>query len=196
MATDTDHDLTSLLHAWGDGEDDALERLAERVYPTLKRMAAGKLASERSDHTLQPTALVHEAFLRLLDQNRIAWRDRVQFFGVASRLMRRILVDHARRRRRLKRGGPRETVALERAGEIPERSRPLDLLDLDRALRRLESSDARKASVVELHFFGGLSVEQTAEVVGCSRATVTRDWRTARAWLARELTAGEIAHEG
>jgi len=202
MTTRTERNLTNLLQAWSEGDEGAFEHLMELVYPTLKRMAAGKLASERSEHTLQPTALVHEAFLRLVDQRRIEWRDRVQFFGVASRMMRRILVDSARRRHRLKRGGGQVTVSLDHPESIPGRSRPLDVLDLDRALQHLESVDERKARVVELHFFGGLTVDQTAEVLQCSRATVGREWRTARAWLARELsgpgtrTAGPDADDG
>lgn len=202
MTTPTEGDLTSLLQAWSEGDESALEHLVELVYPALKRMAAGKLASERAEHTLQPTALVHEAFLRLVDQRRIEWRDRVQFFGVASRMMRRVLVDSARSRHRLKRGGGQATISLDHPESIPGRSRPLDVLDLDRALQHLESLDERKARVVELHFFGGLTTDQTAEVLQCSRATVGRDWRTARAWLARELAGTHTpkpssdAHDG
>lgn len=195
MTTRTEPDLTRLLRAWSEGDDHAFERLIEHVYPALRRMAAGKLASERFEHTLQPTALVHEAFLRLIEQRRIEWRDRVQFFGVASRMMRRILVDSARSRLRHKRGGGQVTISLDQPEAIPGRTRPLNVLDLDRALRRLESTDERKARVVELHFFGGLSVDQTAEVLQCSRATVSRDWRTARAWLARDLKGGR-SHVG
>ena len=179
-------DLTDLLRAWGDGDDGALAELMDRVYNELRAMAGAQLRNERESHTLQPTALVHEAYLRLVDQDRADWQSRAQFFDVAARMMRRILVDHARRRGRLKRGGGAEMVELG-AVAAPE-PRPFeDLLALDEALERLERLDPRQARVVELHFIVGLSVAETAEVLGCSKATVSRDWREARMWLAREL---------
>ena len=184
-------ELTELLRAWGGGDRLALAELMDRVYRELKAMAAAQLRSERRDHTLQPTALVNEAFLRLVDQERADWRCRAQFFDVAARMMRRILVDHARRRNRLKRGGavagwePMTALSVEPATGGDE-----DVLELDRALTSLEALAPRQARVVELHFFGGLSVDETAEVVGCSRSTVSREWRLARLWLARELGGG------
>lgn len=182
-------DLTELLRAWGSGDSRALDELMERVYRELKAMAGAQLRSERPGHTLQPTALVHEAFLRLVDQDRTDWRDRAQFFDVAARMMRRVLVDHARRRKRLKRGGGVTHLDLRTAGEATadDGSGTLDVLALDEALERLEDAHARQAKIVELHFFGGLSVAETAELLGCSQATVSRDWRMARLWLAREL---------
>jgi RNA polymerase sigma factor (TIGR02999 family) len=186
---DPRNDLTTLLRDWSAGDDAAGERLMHRVYGELRAMAAGRMRRERGDHTLQPTALVHEVFLRLIDQRRIDWRSRAQFFDLAGRMMRRVLVDHARRRARLKRGGNAVTVALSDA-DASTAGRPEafeDVLALDEALHRLAERDRRKARIVELHFFAGLSVAETAEIVGCSKATVSRDWRFAKAWIGREL---------
>lgn len=179
-------DLTDLLRAWAAGDESAEGALMDRVYRELKAMAGAELRKERGDHTLQPTALVHEAYLRLVDQERADWKSRAQFFDVAARMMRRVLVDHARRRGRLKRGGGADQVGLGPAS-AQEPSPLEDLLALDEALERLERMDPRQARVVELHFIVGLSVAETADVLRCSKATVSRDWREARMWLAREL---------
>jgi len=160
----------------------------ERVYRELRTMASRRLRGERGDHTLQPTALVNEAFLRLIDQRALEWRNRAQFFDLAGRMMRRILVDHARRRSRSKRGGDIHIVALDRPDRLPARLAGDDVLALDEALHRLARHDQRKARIVELHFFAGLSVIETAEVLGCSKATVSRDWRFAKAWIGKTLS--------
>jgi RNA polymerase sigma factor (TIGR02999 family) len=180
-------DVTELLHAWSAGDPDARDRLLPLVYAELRRRAAGYLRRERRGHTLQPTALVHEAYLKLVDQRRPQWRNRAQFFGVAAELMRRILVDRARARRAVKRSGQwtRVTVA-----EPPGVTLPVlpEVLDLDAALTRLAAFDARMSRIAELRFFGGLSLQETAEVMSLSIATIERDWQTARAWLYKELT--------
>lgn len=187
-------DLTGLLRAWSAGDEGALGELMERIYRELKGMAANQMRSERTDHTLQPTALVHEAFLRLVDQERSDWQSRAQFFELAARTMRRVLVDHARRKARLKRGGGAVRVDLDRVGATETVAAGAgsleEVLALHEALERLEALDRRQARVVELHLFAGLSVADTAAVVGCSEATVSRDWRLARLWLARELGRG------
>ncbi len=190
-----EHEVTDLLRAWSGGDGEALTVLAERVYRELRAMAGAQLRSERPDHTLQPTALVHEAYLRLIDQERIDWRCRAQFFDLAARMMRRILVDHARRRRRLKRGGEADPVQLVET-LLPaggdQQGAHLDVLALHEALERLVRLDPRQCRVVELHYFAGLTVAETAEALDCSEATVSRDWRTARLWLARELGTGAV----
>ena len=182
------HDLTELLRAWGDGDLEARDRLVPLVYQELRRRAAAHLRRERRDHTLQPTDLVHEAYLRLVDQDRAAWRNRTQFFAVASGMMRRILVDRARTRRRAKREGGWARVTLDEglAATLP---RDVDVIDLDDALRALEAFDERKCRIAELRFFGGLSLEETGEALGISVATAERDWQMARAWLFKALTA-------
>lgn len=179
-------ELTDLLVAWGSGDSQAAEHLLPLVYGELRKLAKSHLSRERSGHTLQPTALVHEAFLRLFDQKTVCWRNRCHFFGLAGSMMRRILVDYARHRRRDKRGGRDVRVDLEEAGGVTFGPAP-DILELDVALRDLAVIDPKKAKVVELHFFAGLSVEETAEALQCSTATVTRHWRMAKAWLFREL---------
>jgi len=159
------------------------------VYRELKRRAAGYLRNERADHTLQPTALVHEAYLRLVGQERVAWQNRAHFFGVAAQMMRRILVDHARGHRAAKRPGAAVKVMLdERIGST--RPRNWDLLALDEALTDLASVDSRLAQIVELRYFGGVSEQEVAEVLAVSRSTVTREWQTARTWLYRRMTMG------
>jgi RNA polymerase sigma factor (TIGR02999 family) len=159
------------------------------VYADLRRRAAAYLRSERTDHTLQPTALVHEAYLRLAGQERILWQNRVHFFGIAAQMMRRILVDHARRRRRGKRLGRAVMVTLDdRIGAAKSRSD--DLLMLDEALAELAAIDPQQGRIVELRYFGGLSERETAEVLGVSRSTITREWQTARAWLHRRMRIG------
>ena len=173
---------TQLLLAWTAGDRRALDQMLPLVYDELHRLASGYLARERPDHTLQPTALVHEAFLRLINQREVDWRNRAQFLGVAAGLMRRILVNHARDRAAAKRGGERERVSLSLV-EVPSGGPDVDLIALEDALERLAKLDERKAKVVELRFFGGLSSEEVAEVLGVSRATVEREWSFARAWL-------------
>jgi RNA polymerase sigma factor (TIGR02999 family) len=177
--------VTALLKDWSGGDGHALERLIPLVYSELRRLAASYLRRERADHTLQPTALVHEAYLRLVDQKRVDWQSRAHFFGIAAQMMRRVLVDHARRRQAAKRGS--RTYRISIAEDLPGAERDPELLSLDEALRGLEALDPRQARVVELRFFGGLSVEETAELLGVSPATVKREWQTARAWLAREI---------
>jgi RNA polymerase sigma-70 factor, ECF subfamily len=180
------HDVTVLLRAWSRGDLGARDRLVPLVYAELRRRAAHHLRHERSGHTLQPTALVHEAYIRLMEQRDVAWENRVQFFALASQMMRRILVDHARVRAAAKR--PRRamqvTLAEEVVGSDP---RVLDVMALDESLDQLASFDPRQAQVVELRFFGGLTHEEIASVLGVSLATVNREWRVARAWLYQRL---------
>ena len=178
--------ITQLLAAWRDGDAAALEALAPLVERELHRLAAGYMAQERAGHLLQPTALVNEAYLRLIDWRDVRWQNRAHFFGVAAQMMRRVLVDLARKHRRLKRGRGDLTVSLSGAADVPA-PRPTDLIALDDALRDLEQLDDRQSRVVELRFFGGLSYEETAHVLGVSVGTVRRDWSLAQAWLYREL---------
>ena len=178
--------VTELLRAWGDGDDGALEQLTPLVEAELRRLARGYMRRERPGHTLQTTALVNEAFLRLTDARRVRWQDRAHFLGISARLMRRVLVDHARSRGYLKRGGDAERVTLDE-GLITSPEPAVDVLALDRALEALATVDVRKSRVIELRFFGGLSVEETAEVLHVSADTVKRDWRLAKLWLLREL---------
>jgi RNA polymerase sigma factor (TIGR02999 family) len=181
--------VTELLRRWNLGDREAMDRLMPIVYDELRRLAAGYLKGERPDHTLQPTALVHEAYLRLVRQDRVEWQNRAHFFGIAARMMRRVLVDHARRRQAGKRdgGGFRLTIQVAESLDV---ARDPELLELDEALGRLETLDSDQARVVELRFFGGLTVEETATVLGISTATVKREWRTARAFLRQEMDAG------
>lgn len=183
---DTSPDVTGLLDEWTRGDRRALDRLLPLVYAELRRVAARQLRRERDGHSLQPTALVHEVYLRLIDQERVNWRSRGHFFGVAARVMRRILVDHARRRLAGKRGEGMRPVSMDWALGAPA---PLavPLLDLDEALDRLQKLDAGLAQIVELRAFGGLTIEEAAQVLNVSPSTVKREWRTARAWLTREL---------
>ena len=175
-------DVTTLLHAWREGIPPRATSSCRCVYQELHRRAAAYLRRERRDHTLQPTALVHEAYLRLVKQDRAAWQNRAQFFGVASEIMRRILVDHARGGRMAKRSGRWLKVTLD--DRIAEGRPPdIDVLALDEALTRLSEFDPRKSRIAELRFFGGLSLEETGHVLGISVATVERDWQVARAWL-------------
>ena len=189
-------DVSRLLRAWGQGDLNAREELVPLVYQELRRRAAAYLRRERADYTLQPTALVHEAYLRLLGQQRVAWQNRAHFFGIAAQMMRRILVDHARKHRAAKRPGAALKVALDdHIGAVP----PLDceLLLIDQALTELARLDPRQVQIVELRYFGGLSEREVAVALSVSRATVTRDWQTARAWLYRRLTTGRSGgHRG
>jgi RNA polymerase sigma factor (TIGR02999 family) len=184
-------EVTQLLKAWRGGDSDALPALVPLVYQELRRIAARYAARERSGHVLQSTALVHEAFLKLVDQTRVDWQSRAHFYGVAAQMMRRILVDQARHGQRQKRGGGGIAVSLtEGAADVaaPESGvDPVDAIALDRALTRLEQFDATQARVVELRFFGGLSIEETATVMEVSAGTVKREWAVAKAWLFREL---------
>jgi len=181
-------DVAVLLRAWSGGDSKALDQLTPIVYEELRRLARHYLRGERQDHSLQTTALVHEAYLRLVDHTRMQWQDRAHFFAVSAQVMRRILVDHARRRN-VKRGRGLRRVSIEEAILVGG-DRPTDLAALDDALTSLAERDPRKAQVVEMRFFGGLSVEESAEVLGVSPVTVMREWRTAKAWLYRELSSG------
>jgi RNA polymerase sigma factor (TIGR02999 family) len=183
---DDPHKVTALLHAWTAGDLGARNRLMSVVYRDLHKRAAAYLRRERVGHTLQPTALVHEAYLRLVDQRRVVWQNRGQFFGVAAQLMRRILVDRARARKMAKRSGQWARVTVDDAARaIPPVN--VDVLDLDAALARLATFDARKCQLAELRFFGGLSLAEAGEALGISLATAERDWQAARAWLSKEL---------
>jgi RNA polymerase sigma-70 factor, ECF subfamily len=181
-------DISALLKAWGHGDLAARELLMPLVYEELRRRAKAYLRRERRGHTLEPTALVHEAYLRLIKQDRIVWENRAQFYGVAAQMMRRILVDHARARNMAKRSGAWARVTLA-AVAAEDRPRDIELLDLDKALEELAAFDARKSQVAELRFFGGLSLEETAHVLDISIATVEREWQAARAWLYSRLRA-------
>lgn len=183
-----DSDVTALLDAWHRGDVDARDRLLPLVYRELRRRAAIHLRRERIGHTLQPTALVHEAYLRLVAQDRAAWQNRAQFLAVASQMMRRILVDRARARHMIKRSGRWARVALEDA-PAQQPHRPVEVLDLDLALVELAAFDPRKSRIAELRFFGGLSLEETGHVLALSVATVEREWQAARAWLYARLTS-------
>jgi RNA polymerase sigma factor (TIGR02999 family) len=181
-------DLSVLLRAWSDGDQGALDRLTPIVYGELHRLAARYMNGERPGHSLQTTALVNEAYMRLVGYTRMRWQDRVHFFAVAAQVMRRILVEHARRHN-LKRGGGVPHVALDEAALVTADNN-VDLAALDDAMTALARLDPRKVQVVEMRFFGGLSVDETAHVLGVSPKTVKRDWRAARAWLYRELVGG------
>jgi RNA polymerase sigma factor (TIGR02999 family) len=175
-------DVTTLLYAWREGDADARDRLMLVVYEELRRRAAAYLRRERQGHTLEPTALVHEAYLRLVKQDRTDWQNRAQFFGVASQMMRRILIDHARGGKMAKRSGQWLRVTLDEG--VADLAPPdLQVIDLDRALVRLAKFDNRKSQIAELRFFGGLSLAEVGHVLGISVATVEREWQTARAWL-------------
>lgn len=182
MQTPSPSEVTRLLKDWGNGDSAALDQLIPIVYAELRTIAARYLRRERQDHTLQPTALVNEAYLRLIDQKQVEWQNRAHFVGVAAQMMRRILVDHARSHNRAKRGGGAPKVSLDEAVAISE-DRANDLVELDEALTALAVFDERKSRVVEMKYFGGLSVEETAEVLKVSVITVARDWKLAKAWL-------------
>jgi RNA polymerase sigma factor (TIGR02999 family) len=190
------HAVTQILHEWSDGDKDAPARLIPLVYDELRRLAARYLSRERSDHTLQATALVNEAYLRLVDQTRVNYQSRAHFYGVAAQVMRHILVDHARARAADKRGGAAVRLSLEDVVEILPEQRAADLVALDEALNALAKFDKRKSQVVELRFFGGLQEEEIAAYLGVSVRTVLRDWKMARLWLYRELLREEVEDEG
>jgi RNA polymerase sigma factor (TIGR02999 family) len=178
--------VTALLGDWSRGDRTALDQLLPLVYGELRGVAARQLRKERSGHTLQPTALVHEVFIRLVDQRQVDWQNRAHFFGVAAQVMRRILVDHARRHGASKRGDGVPRVPIDEAKDVAA-ANEIPILALDHALHRLETIDAELARIVELRAFGGLTIEEAAQVLSVSPSTAKRDWRTARAWLHREL---------
>ena len=184
---DTPEAVTLLLTEWQGGSQEALERLMPLVYRELRGIAGRYLSRESSDHTLQSTALVHEAYMKLVGQRSMRWQNRAHFFAIAAQMMRRILVDHARHQHRAKRGGPLPTLLLDESIAAPEPNPDIDLIALDDALTSLALIDPRGARVVELRFFSGLTVDETAEVMAISTGTVKRDWNTARAWLYREM---------
>jgi RNA polymerase sigma factor (TIGR02999 family) len=185
-------EVTQLLARWKGGERDALDRLIPLVYEELRLIAGRFLRRERRGSTLQPTALVHEAFLKLVDQTRTDWQSRAHFFGVAATIIRNILVDHARARQTAKRGGPRPAISLDEAVALPQQ-RDLELIAVDDALLSLSRFDPQQARIVELRFFAGLSIEETAEVLGISPSTVKREWALAKAWIFHTLSKAEPA---
>ena len=187
MSDDAANEITSLLVAWRGGDAAALAQLMPLTYRTLREIATYLMRHERGEHTLQTTALVHEAYLRLADLERIGWQDRAHFYAMSARLMRRVLVEHARRRTRAKRGGDAPRISLDELGGVAD-DQDLDIIALDDALRDLAVLDAERARIVELRFFGGLEGREIAEVLSISSATVQRRWRSARAWLLRYLT--------
>jgi RNA polymerase sigma factor (TIGR02999 family) len=191
MTAPSPQSVTLLLKAWGNGEQQALDQLISLVYAELHRLAHRYMRRERSGHTLQPTALVHEAYERLVDLQNVSWQNRAHFFGVSAQLMRRILVDYARSRRYTKREGQWRQVPLNEAVALFH-DRQTDIVALDDALRALAEIDPRKSRVVEMRFFGGLSIKEVAEVLNISAESVQRDWRLAKVWLLRELSQGTI----
>ncbi len=190
MSQPTQHEVTSILREWSDGDQQAPARLMPLVYDELRRLARQRLAGEGAASTLQPTALVHEAYLRLVDQTRVSWQNRAHFYGVAASMMRRVLIDHARARATGKRGGSVVRFSLEDV-QAPLEQRASDLVALDEALQRLAEIDERKSKIVEMRFFGGLTEEEIAAVLDTSRRTVLREWKNARLWLYRELNRAE-----
>ena len=185
-------DVTQILRDWSAGDGAAPEKLMPLVYEELRRLARSYLARERAGHTLQATALVHEAYLRLADETQLTWKDRAHFYGVAARLMRRILVDHARAHNAAKRGGLQQKLTLEEARELPTKSN-VDLVELNGALESFAHDYPRKSEVVELKFFGGLDAKEISEVLQVSEKTVLRDWNFAKLWLCRELNEQHAA---
>lgn len=190
----TQQNVTQLLIGWSKGDKEALDKLVPLVYDELRRQAARYLRRERVGHTLQTTALIHEAYLRLIDQKNVHWQNRAHFFGIAAQLMRRILVDHARTKKRAKRGGSDVRVSLSEA-TLQTQAQDLDIVALDEALERLAEIDEQQSRIVELRFFSGLTVEETAEVLSISTATVKRDWSMAKAWLHREVSGDVVNNE-
>lgn len=184
------NDITQLLLAWGDGDKMALERLMPLVYDELRRIAAKYMRGQRAGHTLQTTALVNEAYLRLIDSSRVNWQNRTHFFAISAQLMRRVLVDFARAKNSLKRGGERIQITLDERIEAVSGERETDLVALDEALQALAEMNERQAQIVELRYFGGLTEEEIAETLNISTRTVRRDWSVARAWLFRRMNSG------
>jgi len=191
MAPPADHDITEFLHSWREGDEAALEKLTPWVYRELHRLAAHYMRREKVEHTLQATALVNEAYVRLIDWKNVQWQNRGHFFGVAAQVMRRILVDYARSRCYDKRGGGARPMTLDEAPPVTDDKLAV-LLEIDQALDRLAALDARRAQVVELRYFAGLSVEETAEALKVSPITVIRNWNFAKAWLLRELSKSKV----
>jgi len=191
MAPPADHDITEFLHSWREGDEAALEKLTPLVYRELHRLAAHYMRREKVEHTLQATALVNEAYDRLIDWKNVQWQNRGHFFGVAAQVMRRILVDYARSRCYDKRGGGARPMTLDEAPPVTDDKLAV-LLEIDQALDRLAALDARRAQVVELRYFAGLSVEETAEALKVSSITVIRNWNFAKAWLLRELSKSKV----
>ena len=187
--------VSALLQAWGRGDLRARDQLTPVVYGELRRRAAAYLRQERPNHTLQPTALVHEAYVRLIGQDRVAWQNRAQFFGIAAQMMRRILVDHARAHQAAKRPRGEWRVAVDEHHAIAA-APDCELMLLDQALTELAAFDPRQAQIVEMRYFGGLSEQEVAEVLAISRSTVTREWQSARAWLYRRITSGSRGRQG
>jgi RNA polymerase sigma factor (TIGR02999 family) len=190
MTASSPNEVTQLLLAWSDGDRTALDELMPLVYDELRRLAHYHMGREHRGHTLQTTALVNEAYLRLIDQRSVKWRNRAHFFGIASQMMRRILVDHARSRHYAKRGGGAHQVSLDEALLVSE-ERAAEVVAVDDASTALAEIDERKSQIVEMRFFGGLSIEETAEVLAVSPGTVMRDWTMAKAWLHREINKKE-----
>ena len=182
------HEVTELLARWGGGDKDVLERLLPMVYAELHRMAAAYLRRERIDHTLQPTALINEAYLRLVGSSNVSWESRAHFFGISARVMRRILVDHARQHQADKRGASIEKVAIDAANEPGSKQEEVDLVALDAALSRLAELDPEQSRLVELRYFAGLTIEEAAHAMSLSVATARRRWTAAKAWLCREIS--------
>lgn len=180
-------EITEMLKAWGDGDCSVAERFMPLIYDELRRQAHRYLNRERPNHTLQTTALVHEAYLRLIEQRNVSWQNRAHFFGLSAQMMRRILVNYAVSRQREKRGGAAEVIQLDDTIQVGAIEKRVDLIALDEALNRLEKLDERQAKVIELRYFGGMSIEETAEVMAISPATVKREWNMARAWLRSEI---------
>ena len=189
--TPSSSNVTQMLHDWSHGDREVLDKLVPVVFEELRRQAARYLKRERPGHTLQTTALIHEAYIRLIDQKNVHWQNRAHFYAISAKLMRRILVDHARSRQAAKRGGSDIKLPLEEAMNASE-GREVDLVALDEALERLAAIDPQQSRVVELKFFSGMSVEETAEVLGVSTRTVKRDWNVAKAWLRRQISEGEV----
>ncbi len=177
-----------MLKKWSEGNQEILDKLMPLVYEELRRQASRYLRRERANHTLQTTALIHEAYLKLIDQNQVEWQNRTHFFAIAAQAMRRILVDYARERNREKRGGAAENLPLEEAAFVVSGEKSVDLVALDEALTRLAEFDERQARVVELRYFSGLSIDETADILGVSNVTVRRDWNMAKAWLHQQIT--------
>ena len=185
------HDITRLLQSWSEGDEQALEQLTPILYRELHRMAHRYMRQERPGHTLQTTALINETYLRLMNWKNVRWQNRAQFFGVSARLMRKILVDFARSRNYAKRGAGACVITLEEFPDV-SRNRARDILALDEALQRFAAIDPRKSRIVELRFFGGLTLEETAEVLNVSSRTIRREWELAKVWLSREMNAETV----